>query len=57
MILTPLAWFWIGYFSLGIFLLMKGIVLAWDTMDYHIAIKIIGTIIAVAIWPLAFITK
>lgn len=57
MLLSSFAWFWIGYFSLGIFLLMEGIVLAWDTMDSPLPIKIVGTIIAIAIWPLAFINK
>lgn len=55
MLLSAIAWFWIGYFSLGIFIIMEAMVAAWHSVEDHIAIKIIGTIIAVAIWPVFFI--
>jgi len=57
MILSPFAWFWVGYISLGLFLLMEGIVFAWTTTEAHFIIKLIGTTIAVVGWPFAFISK
>ena len=55
MILSPLTWFWIIYISAGLFLLMDALVIAWQTTDYHWAIKVIGFIISVLIWPVAFL--
>jgi hypothetical protein len=50
-----LAWFWIIYISAGIFLLMDDLVIVWETSEYHWSIKVVGFIIAVLIWPVAFI--
>lgn len=49
-----MMWFWVGYISIGLWLLMPGIVYAWDTTDDHPLIKITGSILAVLVWPLAF---
>lgn len=53
--LSPIGWAIFIYFAVGTFLLMEGIVYAWDsTTDYSIPIKILGTIIAIAMWPSAY---
>ena len=53
--ISPIGWFFIIYLSLGIFFLMDGIVYAWDnTNEYSTLVKILGTIIAVVMWPTAF---
>lgn len=49
-----MMWFWVGYISIGLWILMPGIVFAWDTTEEHVLIKAIGTIVAVLIWPIAF---
>jgi hypothetical protein len=36
---------------------MEAIVVAWDSLDYHIGVKIIGSIIAIAAWPMMFIVR
>lgn len=50
-----MTWFWVAYISLGLWILMPGIVLAWDTVDEDKTIKVVGTIVAVLLWPLAFV--
>lgn len=50
-----MTWFWVGYISIGLWILMPGLVFAWDTTDEHPAIKVTGSIVAVLLWPLAFL--
>lgn len=49
--------FWIAYFSIGLYLIMPGIVKAWDTVNDGIGVKIIGALIAVLVWPVAFLPR
>lgn len=49
-----MSWFWIGYFSLGLWILMPGLVDAWKTTSYAVWLKVVGLTISVLIWPVAF---
>lgn len=48
---------WAIYISVGLWILIPGIVHAWETEDSHWGIKVLGTIIAVVGWPLVFFTE
>lgn len=50
-----MIWFWTAYISVGLWILMPGIVEAWETDHSHWGIKVLGTIIAVLGWPLMFL--
>lgn len=52
-----MMWFWVAYLSIGLYLLMPGIVEAWDTVDDDIGVKIIGTLIAILVWPVGFLPR
>lgn len=52
-----MIWFWTAYIAAGTYLLIPGIVPAWETDDSHWGIKVLGTIIAVVGWPLMFFTE
>lgn len=49
-----MMWFWVGYISIGLWILMPGLVYAWEDTDHHPVLKVIGSIVAVLVWPLAF---
>ena len=48
------AWFWILYFSSGLFIMAEAIVTAWDTVEEKWWIKVIGSTLALVAWPLSF---
>ena len=48
-----MMWFFVAYISIGLWLLMPGIVYAWETVDEHWAYKVVGLTAAVIVWPLA----
>jgi len=52
-----MTWFWVGYFSIGLWLLMPGIVYAWETTDENFIIKCIGVFITVLLWPLPYLQR
>lgn len=56
MILGPLAWFWVAYYSIGLYVLMEAIVIACTVeKDINWVIKCIAIFVAVSIWPVVFI--
>ena len=48
-------WFWIGYISIGLWILMPGIIHVWQTDPQPAIIKLFASILAVAIWPVALL--
>lgn len=52
-----MMWFWVGYISIGLWILMPGIVHVWETEQDHITIKVLGTALAVLAWPLVFVSN
>jgi hypothetical protein len=47
-------WFFIVYVSIGLFIMMEGLVLTWRISEHPKAVKAIACVISVLIWPLAF---
>ena len=52
--MSILTWCLIIYFSTGLYLLMEALVEAWYWDEYSKAIKVLGSIFAVLLWPLMF---
>lgn len=52
-----MIWFWTFYIAVGTYILVPGIVTAWDIDPSPWAIKVLGSILAVLIWPLVFVFK
>ena len=52
-----MTWFWVGYVSIGLWILMPGLVFVWDTEKSPWIIKVIGSIIAILIWPTIFLVN
>jgi hypothetical protein len=50
-----MIWFWTIYISIGLYVLMPGLVYAWETSEFSLGIKIVGAIVSVLIWPVVFI--
>ncbi len=44
---------WAIYTSVGLWILMAGIVVAWS-QEPDIVVKVLGTMVAVLFWPLMF---
>ena len=58
MIFSPLAWFFIIYFSVGILITTEGLVTAWDMYpDYEPLIKIVASIVILILWPILYFIK
>lgn len=55
---SPLAWFFIIYFSVGILVTTEGLVMAWDSYpDYEPLIKIVASIVILILWPIIYFIK
>ena len=54
--ISPIEWFWIGYISIGLFIMMEALVESWYWPEYSKPLKIIGGIVSVILWPLVFFT-
>lgn len=58
MIFSPLVWFFIIYFSVGILITTEGLVTAWDMYpDYEPLIKIVASIVILILWPILYFIK
>lgn len=47
---------WAIYFSIGLFILMPGLVAEWSTPEDPI-VKVLGSLIAITCWPLVFLVR
>lgn len=58
MIFSPVAWFFIIYFSVGALVTMEGIITAWDMYpEYETIVKVISSIIILVCWPLILFVR
>lgn len=51
-----MSWFWAIYVSIGLWILMPGLVLAWEEEE-SLLVKVLGTIIAILCWPMIFLVR
>lgn len=50
-----ITWFFIGYFWVGLMLLIEPIVYTWDTRkEVSTLARILGSLVALVFWPLMF---
>jgi hypothetical protein len=52
--ISPLMWCLIAYLSVGFYIMIEAIVVAWDIHPANNWIKALGSIIAILFWPLMF---
>lgn len=47
---------WAIYFSIGLYILMPGLVVGWS-MPEHPIVKVLGSLVAITFWPLLFLAR
>jgi hypothetical protein len=52
--ISPLVWFLVVYVSIGLFIMMEGLVLTWRTSHYPKWLVVVGSTVAVLVWPAIF---